>query len=89
MTDNGTGTDDNCVQFVFFKLDASWRRQPADTRTRHKEEFLTTLRATKDEVPAHAFSTLGLRADTDFMLWRTSTGLDCLEATLGALLSTE
>ena len=89
MKDGPTGAGDTCVQFVFFKVDGSWRRQPADARTRHKEEFLTTLRATEDEVPAHAFSTLGLRADTDFMLWRTSTGLECLEETLGALLSTE
>ncbi len=89
MTDNGTGTDDNCVQFVFFKLDASWRRQPAGARIEQKEEFLSTLQATEAEVPAHSYSTLGLRADTDFMLWRTSTGLECLEETLGALLSTE
>ena len=89
MKDGPTGTGDTCVQFVFFKVDGSWRRQPAEARTRHKEEFLTTLRATEDEVPAHAYSTLGLRADTDFMLWRTSTGLECLEETLGALLSTE
>lgn len=89
MTDNGTGTADNCVQFVFLKLDASWRRQPADTRARHKEEFLTTLKATEAAVPAHSYSTLGLRADTDFMLWRTSSGLESLEETLGALLSTE
>ena len=80
---------DTCVQFVFFKLDASWRRQPADTRARHKEEFLTTLRATEAEVPTHTYSTFGLRADTDFMLWRTSTGLECLEETLSDLLSTD
>ena len=85
----GTGAGDTCVQFVFFKADASWRRQPAETRTRHKEEFLTTLRATEAEVSAHTYSTLGLRADTDFMLWRTSSGLEPLEDTLGALLSTE
>ncbi len=40
-------------------------------------------------MPAHSYSTLGLRADTDFMLWRTSSGLEALEETLGALLSTE
>lgn len=77
------------MQFVFFKVDASWRRQPAELRTRHKEEFLTTLKATESEAPANTFSTLGLRADTDFMLWRTSAGLEPLEETLSALLSTE
>ena len=89
MKDGRTGTTDTCVQFVFFKVDASWRRHPAETRTRHKEEFLTTLWATGSEVPTHTFSTLGLRADADFMLWRTSAGLESLEETLSALLSTE
>ena len=89
MSDKGNGTTDKCVQFVFFKLDASWRRQTVETRAHQKEEFLTTLRATEAEVPAHAYSTLGLRADTDFMLWRSSSGLEPLEETLGALLSTE
>ena len=89
MTDNGTGTDDNCVQFVFFKVDPTWRRQPAGTKVEQKEEFLTALRGTEVRVPTHSYSTLGLRADTDFMLWRASTGLECLEETLGDLLSTE
>ena len=84
-----TETTDTCVQFVFFKMDAAWRRQPVEARARHKEEFLTTLRATEAAAPSHAFSTLGLRADTDFMLWRTSAELESMEETLGALLSTE
>ena len=86
---NSTGTGETCVQFVFFKLDASWRRQPAGAKVEQKEEFLSALRATETQVPAHSYSTLGLRADTDFMLWRTSTELECLEETLGDLLSTE
>ena len=89
MTSDSAGTDDNCVQFVFFKLDASWRRQSAGARVEQKEEFLSALRATEAEVPTHSYSTLGLRADTDFMLWRASTGLECLEETLSDLLSTE
>ena len=89
MTSNPAGADDNCVQFVFFKLDASWRRQSAGAKVEQKEEFLSALRATETEVPTHSYSTLGLRADTDFMLWRASTGLECLEETLSDLLSTE
>ena len=89
MKDKPGGASDTCVQFVFFKMDASWRRQPVETRLRHKDQFLNTLRETEDEVPTHTYSTLGLRADTDFMLWRTSTGLECLEDSLSSLLSTE
>ena len=91
--------DDICVQFLFFKLDlTAWREgyewRPEGGRIQNtarvaKEEFLRVLRETGNQVETHTFSTLGLRADTDFMLWRTtSSGLECLEDTLGALLRT-
>ena len=88
MKDNSTSAGDTCVQFVFFKVDSSWRRQSAETRNSDKEQFLSTLRGTEAEVGTHSFSTLGLRADTDFMLWRTASGLECLEEAHSALLST-
>lgn len=89
LKDNATATGDTCVQFVFFKVNTSWRGQPAETRAGHKEEFLSTLRETEARVTTHSFSTLGLRADTDFMLWRTSSGIEGLEDTLSDLLATE
>ena len=75
LQDNETPVEDNCVQFLFFKVDPSWRRLDAEVRACHKEEFITVLRRTEIEVETHTFSTLGLRADTDFMLWRMHTGL--------------
>ena len=89
LQNNDSQADDNCVQFLFFKLDSAWRRQPVEARACQKGEFLRVLRKTRGEVETHSFSTLGLRADADFMLWRMSSGLECLEDTLGALLSTE
>lgn len=89
LNSNEPPVEDSCVQFLFFKLDPSWRRQPAGDRAIHKEEFLNALRKTEADVETHSFSTLGLRADSDFMLWRTHPGLECLEETLGALLATD
>ena len=89
LQNNDSQADDNCVQFLFFKLDSAWRRQPVEARACQKGEFLRVLRKTRGEVETHSFSTLGLRSDADFMLWRMSSGLECLEDTLGALLSTE
>lgn len=89
LKDNVPPADDNCVQFLFFKVDASWRRQPDEIRACHKDEFLEVLRETETAVETHSFSSLGLRADADFMLWRaTSSGLECLEETLGDLFAT-
>ena len=89
LQNNDSLADDNCVQFLFFKMDAAWRRQASETRACQKREFLRVLRKTQAGVETHSFSTLGLRSDSDFMLWRMSSGLECLEDTLGALLSTE
>ena len=86
--DTTTAAGETIVQFVFFKLDSDWRRLPDGERAEQKREFLAALEGTQAHAPAHAFSLLGLRADTDFMLWRTSSDLECLEDTLGALLAT-
>ena len=88
LQNNEPPVEDNCVQFLFFKVDSSWRRLDAEVRACHKEEFLDVLRKTETDVETHSFSTLGLRADTDFMLWRMHTGLECLEDTLSDLLAT-
>ena len=87
LNSNEPPVEDNCVQFLFFKLDPSWRRQPARDRICQKEEFLKALRITEADVETHSFSTLGLRADSDFMLWRMHPGLECLEETLSTLLA--
>ena len=86
LKDDAATPEDACVQFVFFKLDSSWRRQSAETRSKQKEEFLDALRDTQIEA---AFSMFGLRADADFMLWRTSSRLESLEESHCALLSTD
>lgn len=77
------------VQFVFFKLDPAWRRLDTETRTDCRDQFLRTLSETEGQVPFHSFSLMGIRADADFMLWRSSEGLESLEETLSALLATE
>ena len=89
LRDDDSPAGDVCVQFLFFRLDSSWRRQPAEVRDCQKSEFLRVLKKTQSDVETHSFSTLGLRSDSDFMLWRmTSMGLGCLEDTLSELLCT-
>ncbi len=88
LRNDDSPANDTCVQFLFFKLDSYWRRLPTDTRACQKGEFLRVLEQTEAEVDTHSFSSLGLRADSDFMLWRMSSNLECLEDTLSALLST-
>lgn len=90
LRDNVSPTNDVLVQFLFFKLDSAWRRQPSHAKERQKSEFLRVFQETQAETETHSFSSVGLRSDTDFMLWRmTSMGLECLEDTLSELLSTD
>jgi chlorite dismutase len=75
------------VQFLFFKVDPAWRRLPGEERERGKREFAQVVeRATG--VKTFTYSTLGLKADADLMLWRIATTLDELQEMLSRLLRT-
>lgn len=77
------------VQFVFFRLDPAWRRLDAESRADGRDQFLRSLSETESQVPCRSFSLMGIRADADFMLWRSADGLEPLEETLRSLLRTE
>ena len=53
------------VNFACFKLDPAFRRLPDLEKEHARAEFGALL-----------YSTVGLRPDTDFVLWRISTGTD-------------
>jgi chlorite dismutase len=75
------------VQYVFFKADAAWRRLPADERECGRREFADVVRAAAG-VRTYAYSTIGLKATDDFMLWWKGPSLPQLQETLAALLQT-
>ncbi len=89
MVSEATPISEPIIQFVFFKIDSAWRRLDAEARADDRDQFLRTLRDTETIVPFHSFSLMGIRSDADFMLWRTSDGLESLEETLSSLLATE
>jgi chlorite dismutase len=69
------------VNFAFFKVNPEWRRLPINERRDHKEEALRVLqRWNNEDMRLLTYSTAGLRADTDFMLWRICYSLDCLSS---------
>ena len=75
------------VQYLFFKADPLWRRLPEEERTRGRREFSQVVEATAD-VQTFSYSTLGLKVDADFMLWRIADSRDPLQEMLGQLLQT-
>jgi chlorite dismutase len=64
------------VNYLFFKADPAWRRQPQDDRQRGKGEFEGVIKDWKSRCLIVPFTTVGTRADADFLLWRISERLE-------------
>lgn len=74
--------------FCFFRVDPAFRGLPAAKRRILKKNFLKAadvfMRKSKENLQL-SFSTLGLRAETDFFLWRITYALEDLEEGQSAL----
>jgi chlorite dismutase len=65
--------------FIFYKVDPAWRRLPEDERTRGKQEFIRAIEEYQGKVIVIAYSTVGIRPETDIMLWRISYELELFQ----------
>lgn len=75
------------VQYLFLKVDPAWRRLPEEERARGRRQFEQVVESSSN-VRTSPYSTLGLKVDSDLMLWRTADSLDALQDMLGGLLKT-
>ena len=57
------------VKYTFYKMDPQWRRLPAPEREAGKEEFASVVEEFGSQLSILSYSLMGLRGDTDFMLW--------------------
>jgi chlorite dismutase len=84
------------VNFAFYKVDPAWRRLPKEQREASKKEFGAAVEEWRHRMLLIPYSTVGLRPETDFMLWRIADSLDLLQemsrqlnrTALGAYLTT-
>ena len=84
------------VNFAFYKVDPAWRRLPTEQREASKKEFGAAVEEWRQRMLLIPYSTVGLRPETDFMLWRIADSLDLLQemsrqlnrTALGAYLTT-
>lgn len=67
------------MQFLFYRLDPSWRHLPPEDRTCRTTEFAQAVEASEG-ITTHAYSMTGLKAGTDLMLWRHGNNLADLQA---------
>lgn len=75
------------VNFVFYQVDPAWRRLPEEERARGKQEFIRAVEEYTGQVLVVAYSTVGIRGDCDFMLWRISYQLDLFQDMSAKLLA--
>ena len=75
------------VAYTFFKTEPAWRRLPVEERVAGKEAFADVVEAWAERF-AHlrAYSTVGVRPDCDFFLWKITERYQDLEE-LGAELN--
>jgi chlorite dismutase len=84
------------VNFSFYKLDPAFRRLGDHEKIQARSEFLKMFSKRTDGMICLSYSTVGLRPDTDFVLWRIGSSPDLFQAQtaqinksrLGAYLTT-
>jgi len=68
--------DRTFAKFTFFKLDPAWQRRDPSERAEDKREFLAACEDFATDRSLRAYSTVGTRGDTDFMLLSQSPILE-------------
>ncbi|MEO8037067.1 MAG: chlorite dismutase family protein [Acidobacteriota bacterium] len=64
------------VNFMFFRVDRSFRSESADFRAAAKQELAAIVKKYTGPMMILPYSTIGLKAGLDFMLWRIGYDLD-------------
>jgi chlorite dismutase len=78
------------VSFTFYRLNPEWRRLPVATRAAHVGELCAAVNGSgKSLVVQLAYSLVGLKADTDFMLWRVGESVERVQESAAALNRTQ
>jgi chlorite dismutase len=76
------------VSFAFYRVDPAWRRLPQPEREAGKKEFKAVVEEFAPEMLVVPYTLVGIRADTDLMLWRIAYDLDLLQRMATRLLTT-
>ncbi len=81
-----------CIGFTSYqmwKVDNEWRRKGADEKLKHIKEFHAACESVRPTVEIESYTTLGFRADTDFILWNKAKTMGPLHDMGVALAGTE
>jgi chlorite dismutase len=74
--------------YTFFKATPSWLLLPKNDKSRAIAEYVSSVDDFTRRLTVRAYSTIGLRRDTDFLLWLTAPELPVIQEMLEALRRT-
>lgn len=80
-------TDERFVHAWLLRLDPSWRRLTAAERRDDVAAFGAAAERAEARLLQHAYSTIGLRAEGDLLLWRMAASIEAIEETAAGLLA--
>jgi chlorite dismutase len=73
------------VSFAFHKLDPAFRRLPAAEKYLAREEFATLFASPRPGMICLTYSTVALKNNADFLLWRISLAADDFQTQTAAM----
>jgi chlorite dismutase len=76
------------VKYTFYKLDPAWRRLPPERRAEDKKEFAAVVTEIASDMTTRSYSTVGMRGDTDLLLWQATDTLEQVQDSATRVLST-
>ncbi len=80
-------SDERFVHAWLLRLDPAWRRRDASARRLEVDAFCEAAARAEHRLMQHSYSTIGLRAEGDLLLWRMSETIEGLEETAADLLA--
>ena len=64
------------VSYSFFHVAPEWRRLPEGERQAQKNELIAAINVFDPTMMIRTYSTMGMRGDVDFLLWKVSPRLE-------------
>ena len=76
------------VKFGFYRVDPAWRKLPSEERETGKAELVRAVESFGDRLLTRTYSVVGMRGDTELLIWQIGDRLDDVQQLATALLST-
>ena len=80
-------SEERYVHAWLLRLDPAWRRTGLGERRADVDAFCAAAGRAEARLVQHAYSTIGLRAEGDLLLWRLADSIEAVEETAADLLA--